>query len=167
MPIPSRPQPRKRPRLKMEEEGDQARVVRELRRLKLLFNAQSNGLPLGAKASITAVATGLEAGCPDLLIFSPPPLAPDARGVALEMKRLKAKPKTTRAGKWSGAKPHQRAYLDALEALGWVCLIGYGAQDALEKLKALGYAVRPIDGERWRAPTGATGSVEPPPEPSI
>lgn len=145
----SRQAPRKRPRPASPEAIAQARVVRELRRAGLLFNAQSNGLPLSATASVKAVEAGLEAGCPDLLIFTPPPSRPEARGVALEMKRQEKKPKTDKAGRWSGAEPHQRRWLDQLDALGWICLVGYGAEDALRRLNALGYDVEPLDGGRW------------------
>jgi len=178
--------PRKGPKRRKLEDVEQAFVVRELRRLHILFNAQSNGLPLSGASAAGAVRLGLEKGCPDLMIFTRPPsplsdvfweareakrtgrpfpsisfpadedglLLKTPRGIAIEFKVPSKKPKTDRAGMWSGAEPHQKVYLDALLSEGWVCLMGYGSEDALEKLRALGFPVRVKDGERWRKVRG-------------
>ncbi len=59
-------------------------------------------------------------------------------GVALEMKTIDKKPKTDRAHRWSGARPEQKEWLSTLEALGWTCFVGYGADDAAKKLSSVG-----------------------------
>lgn len=135
---------------KQIEARDQMRVAAELRHAGILFNAQSNGLALGPKVARDAVAAGLQRGCPDMLIFTRPPNKPDQVGVALEMKVEAKKPKTARARRWSGAEAHQREFLAAMEALGWVSIVAYGWRDALEQLYQLGYDVRPDAGFNWR-----------------
>ncbi len=143
---------RKGKRRREVEAPEQEMVVRELLRAKILFNAQSNGLPLSKRAAVAAVKAGLVAGCPDLLIFDPPPNHPGRVGCALEMKTEALRPKTDRAGRWSGAKVHQKIWLDDLDARGWLCFVGYGAQDAIEKLASAGY---PVKVPRWARKTEA------------
>ena len=58
---------------------------------------------------------------------------------ALEMKVASKAPKTSRAGPFSGCEPAQKQWLGALEAAGWNAIVGYGARDAVRKLRALGY----------------------------
>ena len=77
--------------------------------------------------------SGVVAGVPDLLIFTRPPNMPEKCGVALEMKRSEGKP--------SDVTQAQREWMAKLEDLGWVCIIGYGAQNALDALRALGFRV--------------------------
>jgi hypothetical protein len=113
------------------EAAEQVKVVRRLRYARLLYCAIPNGLPISAAATTTLHAEGLVNGAPDLLIFTPPPLFPDARGTALEMKTPAFKP--------SDWKPAQQEWAKNLEALGWKVLLGKGAEDAIEKLRALGY----------------------------
>jgi hypothetical protein len=64
-----------------------------------------------------------------------------AERVAIELKAPDLKPKTDRAGRFSGAEPHQREWLEALESRGWVVFVAYGCDDALMKLRELGYGV--------------------------
>lgn len=70
-------------------------------------------------------AIGLHSGFPDYLVFRT-----DAVGTALEMKRVKG-----------SAKPfnEQLQWRDRMLALGWDHIFGYGASDAIGKLKGLGY----------------------------
>lgn len=70
---------------------------------------------------------GVQTGFPDYLIFTR--TGGVEIGVALELKRV------------GGAKPRpeQRDWLDRLSALGWHTLVAYGAADAIDQLKALGY----------------------------
>jgi hypothetical protein len=91
------------------------------------------GLYTSTKQARMAKASGLERGVPDLLIFEAPEGAQFV-GVALEMKRAGGRP--------SDLRKEQREWLRALEVLGWRSLVGYGAEDALGKLCALGYDVR-------------------------
>lgn len=73
-------------------------------------------------------AQGMSAGAPDLLIFTRPPLRPDARGVAIEMKAGSGK-----------ATELQTAWLLALRGEGWVAEVCNGATDAFDLLTSLGY----------------------------
>ena len=76
-------------------------------------------------------AAGLSRGLPDVLIFSPVPRHPAARGVAIEMKRRKpAQSRVTKA---------QREWLTTLKECGWISFVAYGAVDAIERLSELGY----------------------------
>ena len=77
-------------------------------------------------------ALGLKPGVPDILIFDLPPEVPEARGVAIELKRAKG-------GRVSKA---QREWLDALEGRGWVCAVCEGIDEAVGLLERLGYGQR-------------------------
>jgi hypothetical protein len=119
------------------EQQEQEIVVAQLRAAGLLFCAVPNGLYTSRAGAAAAVRAGLVKGAPDLLIFSAPPGAPGARGVALEMKR-------SERGRVS---PEQASFLAALEREGWVVLVGRGADAALTALVGLGYNVRgPVTG---------------------
>lgn len=61
-----------------------------------------------------------------------------ARGVALEMKKPD--------GKAGDVKPEQAEWLQFLRALGWDIIVGWGAVDALRKLRRLGFPVVVSDG---------------------
>lgn len=75
------------------------------------------------------VGQGMKAGCPDILIFTPPPLHPEARGVAIEMKRIKG----------GRVSDEQREWLDDLASLGWIAQVCHGANAAIRFLKQLGW----------------------------
>lgn len=77
-------------------------------------------------------ALGLKPGVPDILIFDLPPEVPDARGVAIELKRAKG-------GRVSKA---QQEWLEELGGRGWVCAVCKGIDEALELLQGLGYGQR-------------------------
>jgi hypothetical protein len=107
-------------------------VVDELDRARICFCAVPNGgYALTPQAGKRMVAAGLRSGCPDLLIFDPPPLAPEFIGTALEMKRV------------DGDKPSeaQQDWLIKLAARGWKTGVAYGAVEALRFLASLGYRV--------------------------
>jgi len=72
---------------------------------------------------------GVRAGIPDVLVFSHAPLRPDARGVAIELKR-------ERGGRTSA---EQRAWLDRMTGLGWVTYIAHGSRDAIRFLESVGF----------------------------
>jgi len=55
------------------------------------------------------------------------------------MKAPELKPKTERAGEFSGARPEQRARLEMLRSFGWHVVVAWGVQDAIEKIQAAGY----------------------------
>lgn len=74
---------------------------------------------------------GARAGCPDYLIFTPPPrvTAHRRRGVAIEMKRRRGDPPTAA----------QRRFIAELEHCGWHVIVAYGAEQAVDRLRALGF----------------------------
>ncbi len=113
------------------EHDAQAIVVAWLRRAGILFCSVPNGARTSWTVAKRLKAEGLVAGAPDLLIFDPPPVNMDRRGVALEMKAP------------DGAKPspEQLEWQARLTARGWVALVCYGHADALGELARLGYRV--------------------------
>lgn len=114
----------------------QAQLVKLLRRHLVgphgqEFFAIPNGHVRGQRQEIQAFQEGVLAGASDLIIARPPPLMPHAVGVILEMKRT--------AGKSNDVRAEQRKFLRMMAQFGHVPLVGYGAQDAVALLCALGY----------------------------
>ena len=77
---------------------------------------------------------GMKAGIPDVIIVTPAPNAPWARGVAIELKKPKGK--NSAKGRLS---PTQRNWLCWLEQSGWSTCVAYGWEEAVEWLERLGY----------------------------
>ena len=75
---------------------------------------------------------GVKAGIPDILVFTKPPKAPDARGVAIELKRRKG-------GRLSKS---QEYWLHELRQHGWVTAVCAGADAAIKMLESYGYGRR-------------------------
>jgi hypothetical protein len=117
----------------MSEATEQAKVVRRLRDAGIRFCHVPNGLETSARATMHLARQGVIPGVPDLLIFTKPPNRPEAVGVALEMKTEKFSDSQLRRS--------QREWLDDLETLGWVSLIGKGSADAVTQLRDLGYPI--------------------------
>lgn len=110
------------------EHTEQKIIVEALRASGICFAAIPNG---GKRAKGTArklKLEGLAPGMPDLLIFDP---VAGFVGCALEMKRSKG-------GRLS---PVQKKWLKNLEARNWHCIVGFGADDAIQKLRGVGYAI--------------------------
>ncbi|MFH1496610.1 MAG: hypothetical protein ABII82_02175 [Verrucomicrobiota bacterium] len=123
------------------EHNEQRRLVEALDAAGVTFFAIPNG---GARTKAEAgrlKAEGVRAGVVDLILLDPPPLLFGYVGVALEMKAPSVRPKTDRAHRWSGARPEQRAWLQRFEDRDWIALVAYGCDDALERLRELGYDV--------------------------
>lgn len=78
---------------------------------------------------------GARAGCPDYLIFSQPAGgwvdwdALPIRGVAIEMKRR-------RGGTLS---PAQGRFVSKLEQCDWLVIVAHGAEQAVDRLRELGF----------------------------
>lgn len=124
-----------------EEWREQCAVVEVLEMHGIMYGASMNAARRNVFEQIYAKKSGIKRGDPDLFIYDPPQRQPDCHSMAIEMKVCGLKPKTSRAGKWSGAKPHQKKRLAMLEARGWHCVVAYGADDALAKMRAAGYVV--------------------------
>lgn len=80
---------------------------------------------------------GSRAGVPDFLIFSPVPRFPDARGVAIELKRRGRDREPD-----GGVTEDQQHWLTLLEQAGWLTRVCYGAGQAIDWLAELGYGRR-------------------------
>ena len=122
-------------RSRPSEHSEQVVVVRKLKSAKILFCSVPNGGKRQRLDAIKLRAEGVRRGVPDLLIFDPPPACPDNVGTALEMKR--------EGSDSSALSRFQVKWIAHLEERGWLVLVGYGARDALTKLRDAGYAVKP------------------------
>lgn len=111
------------------EHEEQKLVVKFLSARGIVFFSVPNGVNKSIKQAMYFKAEGLKSGVPDLIIMSPPPAMPECVGVALEMK----------SGKGKYPSPQQREWLAIFHGRGFVPLIGHGAQDAISKLRELGY----------------------------
>lgn len=96
---------------------------------RVLWTHPPNGGNRNAVTGAKLKRQGTKPGVPDALIFTPPPVRPDVRGVALELKR-------TKGGRLS---PEQREWLENLDRLGWITLVCKGATAAQRALRELGY----------------------------
>ena len=120
----------------MTEQQEQERLAQALDASTpaLVWTATANG---GRRAMSTALAlkrSGVKPGVPDLLIFTPTPLAP--QGCAIELKRVyptKGEP-----------SPQQVDYIARLNAAGVRAAVAWGAEGARAQLIAWGYDVAPL-----------------------
>ena len=113
------------------EEQEQVAVARFLRRAGVLFTHPPNGGYRSKAAGARMKRLGTSPGVPDLLIFSPPPNEPERAGVAIEMKRRKG-------GTVSLA---QERWMRGLKDNGWIAFVAQGAEEAILRLRELGYGV--------------------------
>ena len=103
-------------------------IVRLLTRRRLLFCHVPNGGFRRASETFALKRAGVKAGVLDLLVFDVPPLRPDVRGVAFEVKR--------RVGGKVSAE--QRAWIADLTARGWLCFVVRSVEEVETALDALG-----------------------------
>lgn len=113
------------------EHAEQREVCKWLRAAKIKHAAIPNAGKRSPRIAAMLKAEGMQPSFPDLLIFTRPPSCPGNVGVAIEMKRV------------GGPKPTegQEEWLASLAAEGWVTMACFGAADALQALRRLGYAV--------------------------
>lgn len=125
------------------EASEQAVVVRLLGKTRARFFAVPNGGKRAGKEGVSLRVQGVKPGVSDLLIVDRPPSMPYLLGTALEMKRTNGVPEDV--------TPEQLQWLADFKARRWHVLVGWGADDALEKLRRAGYPVavppRPDRGE--------------------
>jgi hypothetical protein len=88
-----------------------------------------NGGDRDVRVAARLKAHGVKRGVPDVLIFSVPPKYPDAKGVAIELKR--------RHG--GVVSEDQEEWLAHLTAQGWCCYVAKGWEEAVKFMKELGY----------------------------
>lgn len=116
---------------RLSEHSEQSALVAHLNRAGLCFAAVPNGGLRDKRTAQSLLREGVKAGVPDLLVFDPPPAAPGQVGTAIEMKRVGGRRPTDRQVEW----------LERLRARGWECFVAYGKQEALDRLRSLGYKV--------------------------
>ena len=115
---------------------EQIAVVRTLRRSRILFTAVPNGGYRLAREERNMKASGVRRGVPDLLIFDTPPGLAEYRGLALEMKRV---------GETAcSVSKEQRKWLAELRQRGWLTMVAFGADHAIEQMKKLGYELKGV-----------------------
>jgi hypothetical protein len=111
------------------EEQEQIAVAQFLDLLGVVWFHPPNG---GLRSKATAArlkAQGVKAGVPDIIILSHPPRFRGARGVAIELKRVKG-------GQLS---PEQMRWMDDMSGLGWIVKRCNGAGEAIDFCRELGY----------------------------
>lgn len=132
------------------ETVEHVRLVAVLEEAGLVYHHSPNGERRTREGGGRLRRMGTRRGWPDLCIYTRPPARPEVRVVVIEMKQPELRPKTERTGRWSGARPEQRACLADIEACDGLSEVFYTAEDAVTWLDALGYPVRAAV-ERLRA----------------
>ena len=79
---------------------------------------------------------GMRKGAPDFLIFPPPLYRPQACGTALELKRLED----------GIVEEEQEDFLEQIGKYGWHTMICQGGDEAIKRLKELGYGKKGEEG---------------------
>lgn len=121
---------RKPPRqIGKSEHEEQAELARWLMDHQISHVAIPNAGQRSFRQASRLRSEGMQKGFPDLLVLTPPPSQPGARGVAIEMKRF-------HGGRLS---VEQYGWLQKLNGLGWVTHVAEGATDAVCFLEGLGY----------------------------
>jgi len=111
------------------EHAEQVAVCKWLRARDIDFFAVPNGAKCGPKQGSKLKKEGLTPGVADLIITTPP-CVPGIALVGLEMKRRGAKGLSATQKAWHALYGEKRA---------WLCLVAFGAQDAIGQLQKMGY----------------------------
>jgi hypothetical protein len=122
-----------KPRSKNPDEWTEAQIQRAVANVLDRLNVCWCHVPNEGKRNKIAGnmlrAAGLKSGCPDILVFSRAPNKPNARGVAIELKRA-------RGGRLS---ENQKVFLQSLEKCGWYTEVCHGYDAAIMSLEDLGF----------------------------
>jgi len=113
------------------EAQEQQRLAQALDAAGYLWTATANGGKRSASTGAALKASGVKAGVPDVLIFSPTAQAP--QGAAVELKRIRPRKGRTSA--------EQKIWIERLNAEGIRAAVCYGAADAVDYLRGLGYSL--------------------------
>ena len=111
------------------EAQEQQRLAHALDASGYLWTATANGGKRSASTGAALKASGVKAGVPDILVFSPTEQAP--QGAAVELKRIR--PHTGRTS------AEQKILIERLNTAGIRAAVCYGAADAVDYLRGLGY----------------------------
>lgn len=114
------------------EAMEQEKLCQWLRYSRLIFHHSANEGKHKVQYRAKMARQGMSKGFPDIIVITRPPLMPEARGVALELKRVKG-------GKTS---PEQTKWLEDMRSEGWFAAVALGADHAIEILEGLGYGKR-------------------------
>jgi hypothetical protein len=120
--------------MKHIESNEQKEVVKFLESKAHSFFAVPNSGHRNKLYAYRLRQEGVKAGVPDLIVITPPPARPNAKGTVIEMK----KPKEL-GGSYKNIRPAQKEWLITFGKNGWICIVGFGAKDAIESLIELGY----------------------------
>ena len=118
----------------MSEQEEQERLAAALDASGLLWTATANGGRRSMSTGLALKRSGVKPGVPDILIFTPSPLAP--QGAAIELKRVYPTP--------GAASPQQVAFIERLNAAGINAAVAWGAEGARDQLIAWGYQIAPL-----------------------
>lgn len=110
------------------ESWHQVTLARYLDAAGLVWCHVPNGGRRGKREAVELRMSGVKAGVPDVLVFTPALNAP--KGCALELKALKGT-----------VSAEQRVWLEQLAGLGWAVIVAYGYEDAITQLKTIGYDI--------------------------
>tara|TARA_R110000824_G_scaffold100352_2_gene238655 strand:- start:2290 stop:2772 length:483 start_codon:yes stop_codon:yes gene_type:complete len=113
------------------ENQEQRAVVKVLRDHQIPFIHVPNEGKRNRVSGWNLKMLGLSAGFPDLICFQSPPKFPNSKGLVIEMKRAKKSA--------SRVSPEQKKWLKTLEQHGYICMVAWGAAEAIAKLEELGY----------------------------
>ena len=116
------------PRVPLEDD-EQIALAAWLDARRILWLHVPNQRMAKVQYKVKLAKMGVKPGAPDLLIFSRVPKHPDARGVAIELKRTKGS--TTSAA--------QKSWVINLNDEGWVAMVCKGAAASIEELQRLGF----------------------------
>ncbi len=109
------------------EAAEQRAVAQYLDARRLLWCHVPNGEKRNPITGARLRGMGVKRGCPDVIVFTPPPGKFGIAGVAIELKR--------RSATKSSVRPEQVEWLHDLEANGWRTCVAYGADQAIAFLK--------------------------------
>lgn len=124
---------------KPSEEAEQRDFAAYMDALVLLWEAHGERLvwshnPAGGKRvggeGGKLKSSGYKRGQPDNFVYNTPPARPDAKGLAIELKRAHT----------GRASPDQRQWLADLDSCGWITAVCHGAQAAIDLVIQMGYA---------------------------
>lgn len=116
------------PRVPLEDD-EQIALAKWLDAKRLCWCHVPNQRMAKVQYKVKLAKMGVKRGFPDLLIFSRVPNHPDARGVAIELKRTKG----------STTSPEQTAWVIDLNDEGWIAMVCKGAAASIEELQRLGF----------------------------
>lgn len=111
------------------EEVEQRLLAQYLDARGLLWCHVPNGGQRNAIVGAKLKAQGVKRGCPDVLVFTPPPGKFGITGAAIELKRS--------SGTKSDVTPEQRTWLEGLRKTGWSTRVCFGADEAIDYIEEL------------------------------